>query len=109
MIKAYFSNSVSVFVFAASTRAQLPCGHVTFVLGLLLLPRQYAAAEYWLKNSSWSRTLADTAIAKIRYEAGVFAKDIPLFSISTGTAATRPTAPRSTAPSLRIDDMVLSL
>jgi hypothetical protein len=49
---AYFSNSVSVLVLAASTRAQFPCGQVTFVLGLLLFPRQYAAAEYWLKNSS---------------------------------------------------------
>lgn len=49
---AYFSNSVRVFVLAASTRAQFPCGQVIFVLGLLLLPRQYAAAEYWLKN--WS-------------------------------------------------------
>ena len=35
-----FSNSVSVFVFAASTLAQLPCGHVIFVLGELLLERQ---------------------------------------------------------------------
>jgi hypothetical protein len=45
-----FSNSVRVFVFAASTRAQLPCGQVILVLGLLLLPRQYAAAEYCEKN-----------------------------------------------------------
>lgn len=35
-----FSNSLSVFVLAASTRAQLPWGQVTLVLGLLLLPRQ---------------------------------------------------------------------
>lgn len=48
----YFWNSISVFVLAASTRAQLPCGHIIFVPGLLLFTRQYAAAEYWLKN--WS-------------------------------------------------------
>jgi hypothetical protein len=41
-----FSNSVRVLVFAASTLAQFPCGHVILVLGLLLFPRQYAAAEY---------------------------------------------------------------
>jgi hypothetical protein len=35
-----FSNSVRVFVFAASTRAQFPCGQVILVLGELLLPRQ---------------------------------------------------------------------
>lgn len=59
--ETYFSNSVKVLVFAASTLAQLPCGQVILVLGLLLLTRQYAAAEYWLKNWSWSRILADTA------------------------------------------------
>jgi hypothetical protein len=56
-----FSNSVSVVVFAASTLAQLPCGQVILVLGLLLLPRQYEAAEYWLKNESWSSMEAETA------------------------------------------------
>lgn len=56
-----FSNSVKVLVLAASTRAQFPWGQVILVLGLLLFTRQYAAAEYWLKNCSWSRTLADTA------------------------------------------------
>ena len=45
-----FSNSVRVLVFACSTLAQFPWGQVIFVLGLLLFPRQYAAAEYWLKN-----------------------------------------------------------
>jgi hypothetical protein len=32
--------------------------------------------------------------------------DIPLFSSSTGIAVTRPTAPRSTAPNLRMEDMI---
>lgn len=57
-----FSNSVRVLVFAASTRAQFPWGHMILVLELLLLTRQYAAAEYWLKNCSWLSTSADTAI-----------------------------------------------
>jgi hypothetical protein len=61
---AHFVNSIIVFVSAASTRAQFPCGQVTLVLGLLLFPVQYAAAEYWLKNSSWSRMLLDTASSK---------------------------------------------
>jgi hypothetical protein len=57
-----FWNSVVVIVVAASTRAQFPCGQVTFEPGLLLFPRQYAAAEYWEKNWSWSRTFAETAL-----------------------------------------------
>lgn len=68
---AYFSNSVSVFVLAASTRAQFPCGQVTFVLGLLLFPRQYAAAEYWLKNWSWSKMFAETAVLYVRCDFGL--------------------------------------
>jgi hypothetical protein len=45
---------------------------------------------------------------EVRHEVEVFDKGVPLFSISTGTAATRPAAPRSTAPNLRIDDIVLT-
>ena len=56
-----FSNSVSVVVFAASTRAQFPSEQVILVLGELLLERQYAAAEYWAKNSRFERIGADTA------------------------------------------------
>jgi len=61
-VGTYFSNSVSVVVSAASTRAQLPCGQVTFVPGLLLFPRQYAAAEYCEKNWSWSKISLETAM-----------------------------------------------
>jgi hypothetical protein len=61
IICTYFSNSVSVFVSAASTLAQFPCGHVILVPVELLFPPQYAAALYWAKNSSWSRTLASMA------------------------------------------------
>jgi hypothetical protein len=35
-----FSNSETVFVLAASTSGQLPCGQVILVLGESLLPRQ---------------------------------------------------------------------
>ena len=60
-VYTHFSNSVRVFVSAASTRAQFPCGHVILVPVELLFPPQYAAALYWEKNCSWSRTLAEIA------------------------------------------------
>lgn len=60
----YFSNSVRVVVSAASTSAQLPWGQVTFVPGLSLLPRQYAAAEYWEKNWSLLKTSVETAVGR---------------------------------------------
>ena len=57
----YFSSSVKVFVSASSTRGQFPSGHVIFVPVELLLLMQYAAAEYWEKKSSWSKTDAEIA------------------------------------------------
>lgn len=45
-VSTHFSNSVRVFVSAASTLAQFPCGHVILVPVELLFPPQYAAALY---------------------------------------------------------------
>jgi hypothetical protein len=60
-VSMLFSNSVRVFVCAASTRGQFPWAQVSLVLGELLLERQYAAAEYCEKNWRRLRRSVETA------------------------------------------------
>ena len=59
--KTYFWNSITVFVFALSTKGQFPDEQVTLVFGESLFDGQYAAAAYCSKRFRVAKRSDDIA------------------------------------------------